>query len=94
MILTSYFDVGVHYKKNNGVSSKLAPVSIVTLWIQVVMTDCFQQQSVITTCIHSVEMLFTRNSIILVVMHTDMKVACEDHMSSLMMASKHERAFD
>jgi hypothetical protein len=25
--------VGVHYKKNNAVSSKLAPVSIVTLWI-------------------------------------------------------------
>jgi hypothetical protein len=40
MILTSYLQVyvGVHYKKNNGVSSKLAPVSIVTLRIQVVMT--------------------------------------------------------
>jgi hypothetical protein len=32
-ILTSYLYVGVHYRKNNGVSSKLAPVSIVTLWI-------------------------------------------------------------
>jgi hypothetical protein len=31
MILTSYLYVGVHYKENNGVSSKLAPVSIVTL---------------------------------------------------------------
>jgi hypothetical protein len=28
------------YKKNNGISSKLAPVSIVTLWVQVVMTNC------------------------------------------------------
>jgi hypothetical protein len=27
MILTSYLYVGVHYKTNNGVSSKLAPVS-------------------------------------------------------------------
>jgi hypothetical protein len=43
MILTSYLYVGVYYKKNNGISSKLAPVSIVTLWIQV-----------ITTYIHSV----------------------------------------
>jgi hypothetical protein len=34
--LTSYLYVGGHYKKNNGVSSKLASVSIVTLWIQVV----------------------------------------------------------
>jgi hypothetical protein len=30
MILTSYLYVGVHYKKNNGISSKLATVSIVT----------------------------------------------------------------
>jgi hypothetical protein len=28
----------------NGVSSKLAPVSIVTLWIQVVMTNCCWKQ--------------------------------------------------
>jgi hypothetical protein len=45
MILTSYLYVGVGYKKNDGVSSKLAPVSIVTLWImtlriQIVMTNC------------------------------------------------------
>jgi hypothetical protein len=39
MILTSRLYVGVHYKKNNGVSSKLAPVSIVTLWIEVVMAN-------------------------------------------------------
>jgi hypothetical protein len=40
--------VGVHYKKNNGVSSKLAPVSIVTLWIHFgpcsTTVHCFQQQ--------------------------------------------------
>jgi hypothetical protein len=40
MILISHLYVGVHYKKSNGVSSKLAPVSIVTLWIQVAMTNC------------------------------------------------------
>jgi hypothetical protein len=40
MILTSYLYVGVHYKKNNGVSSKLVPVSIETLSIQVIMTNC------------------------------------------------------
>jgi hypothetical protein len=34
MILTSYLYVGVHYKKNNRVSIKLAPVSVVTLLIQ------------------------------------------------------------
>jgi hypothetical protein len=32
MILTSYLYVGVHYKKNNGVSNNAASVSIVTLW--------------------------------------------------------------
>jgi hypothetical protein len=40
MIPTSYLYVGVHYSKNSGVSSKLAPVSTVTLWIYVVMTNC------------------------------------------------------
>jgi hypothetical protein len=39
-----YISVGVHYRKNNGVSSKLAPVSIVTLWIQMVMTNCCWEQ--------------------------------------------------
>jgi hypothetical protein len=48
MILTSYLYVCVHYKKNNGVSSKLASVSIVTLWIQVVMTSiCWKQWAVV-----------------------------------------------
>jgi hypothetical protein len=32
--------VGVHYKKNNGVSSNIASVSIVTLWKWVVMANC------------------------------------------------------
>jgi hypothetical protein len=40
MILTSYLYVGVHYKKNNGVSNKIASVSIVTLWKWVVMANC------------------------------------------------------
>jgi hypothetical protein len=31
MILTSYLYVGVHYRKNNGISSELAAISIVTL---------------------------------------------------------------
>jgi hypothetical protein len=33
MILTSCLYVGVHYRKNNGMSSEVAPVSIVTVWI-------------------------------------------------------------
>jgi hypothetical protein len=33
MILTSYLYVGVHYRKNNGISSEVAAISIVTLWI-------------------------------------------------------------
>jgi hypothetical protein len=40
MILASYLYVGMQYRTNTGVSSKLAPVSIVTLRIQVVMTTC------------------------------------------------------
>jgi hypothetical protein len=32
MFLTSYLYVGVHYKKNDGVSNNIASVSIVTLW--------------------------------------------------------------
>jgi hypothetical protein len=61
MILISYLYVGVYYKNKNGVSSKLASVSIVTLWIQVVMTNCFQQQLVIITCIHRVTILTEAN---------------------------------
>jgi hypothetical protein len=47
MILTSYLYVGVHYRKNKGISSKLAPVSIVKLWIQVVMTNCCWKQWIV-----------------------------------------------
>jgi hypothetical protein len=56
--------------KNNGVLSKLAPVRIVILCIQVVMTaigssgilwnttvHCFQQRLAIATCIHNVTIL-------------------------------------
>jgi hypothetical protein len=50
MILTSYLYVGV----------QLAPVSIVTLWIQVVMDNCCKQFA-ITTCIHSVTILTGAN---------------------------------
>jgi hypothetical protein len=32
MILTN---IDVHYRKNNGISSEVAPINIVTLWIQV-----------------------------------------------------------
>jgi hypothetical protein len=42
MFLISYLYVSVHYRKNSGVSSKLAPVSIVItlLLIEMVMTNC------------------------------------------------------
>jgi hypothetical protein len=33
MILTSYLNVGVHYRKSNGVSSEAATVSIDTVWL-------------------------------------------------------------
>jgi hypothetical protein len=33
MNLTSYLYVGVHYRKHNGVSSEVAAITIVTLWI-------------------------------------------------------------
>jgi hypothetical protein len=46
MILTSYLYVGVHYRKNSGVSSKLA--TVVTLWIQVDVTNrCWKQWTVL-----------------------------------------------
>jgi hypothetical protein len=44
IILTSYLYVGVHYRKSNGISSKIAPVSIVTLWIQVGMVNHWWKQ--------------------------------------------------
>jgi hypothetical protein len=36
--------VGVHYRKNNGVSNNIASVSIVTLWKWVVMANCCWKQ--------------------------------------------------
>jgi hypothetical protein len=58
IILTNYLHVGVHYRKNNGISSEVASISIVTLWIKVdVVNHCFHQQLVITTFIHSVTIL-------------------------------------
>jgi hypothetical protein len=48
MILTSYLYISVHYRTNNGISSKIVPVSIVTLWIQVVMANgCWKQWTVV-----------------------------------------------
>jgi hypothetical protein len=44
MILTGYLYVGVHYRKNDVVLSKLAPVCFVTVWIQVVMATCCWEQ--------------------------------------------------
>jgi hypothetical protein len=44
MILTSYLYVGLHYRKKNGRMSEVAPIGIVTLWIQVVMTNCYWKQ--------------------------------------------------
>jgi hypothetical protein len=44
MILTSYFYVGVHYGRIMEFRAKLAQVSIVTLWIQRVMTNCCWKQ--------------------------------------------------
>jgi hypothetical protein len=37
MIIKSYLYVGVRYRKNNGISCEVAPVSIVTLWTKVDM---------------------------------------------------------
>jgi hypothetical protein len=45
MILTSSLYVGVRYRKNNGISSELAPVSIVTLCKQVVVVNRGWKQS-------------------------------------------------
>jgi hypothetical protein len=48
MILTSYLYISVHYRKNNGISSKIVPVGIVTLWIQVGMANrCWKQWTVV-----------------------------------------------
>jgi hypothetical protein len=48
MILTSYLYVGVHYRKNTGISCEEAPISIVTLWIKVgVVNSCWKQWTVV-----------------------------------------------
>jgi hypothetical protein len=57
MILTSYLYVSVHYRKNNGISSEVAPIGIVTLWIKLDVVNRCWKQLVITTCIHSVPIL-------------------------------------
>jgi hypothetical protein len=71
MILTSYLYVGVHYMRNNGILSKVAAISIVTLWIKVDVVNpqgahlgpcsttvhCFQQRLTTFTVIYSVTIL-------------------------------------
>jgi hypothetical protein len=65
MILTSYLYVGVHYRRNNGISSEVAPISIVTLWIQVgVVNRCWKQWTVVEhgpSCI--VHLVYEKQSI-------------------------------
>jgi hypothetical protein len=47
MILKSYLYVGVHYRRSNGISCEVAPISIVTLWINVdVVNRCWKQWTV------------------------------------------------
>jgi hypothetical protein len=57
-ILTSYLYISVHHRKNNGISSKIVPLGIVTLWIHFgpcsTTVHCFQQRLAIPTCVHSV----------------------------------------
>jgi hypothetical protein len=60
-ILTRYLYVGVHYRKNNGISSEVAPISIFTLWIKVDVVNCCRKQLAITTCIHTVTILTGAN---------------------------------
>jgi hypothetical protein len=48
MILTSYLHVGVHYRKNDEISSEVAPISIAALWIKVgVVNRCWKQWTVV-----------------------------------------------
>jgi hypothetical protein len=44
MIPTSYLYISVHYRKKNGISSKIVPVGIVTLCMQVGMANCCWKQ--------------------------------------------------
>jgi hypothetical protein len=67
MILTSYLYVSVRYKKNNGVSSKLATVSIVTLWIQVVMANCCWEQWTVVE--HDPRSLIKHHNKVVILMH-------------------------
>jgi hypothetical protein len=48
VMVTSYLCVGVHYRKNNGISCEVATVSIVTLWIKLDMVNrCWKQWTVV-----------------------------------------------
>jgi hypothetical protein len=48
MILPSYVYVGVQYKRNNGLSSEVDPISIDTLWIKVVVVNrCWKQWTIL-----------------------------------------------
>jgi hypothetical protein len=48
MIGTSYLYVGMHYRRNKGISSEVAPISIVTLRIKVdVVNRCWKQWTVV-----------------------------------------------
>jgi hypothetical protein len=48
MILTSYLYISVHYRKNDGLSSKIVPVGVVTLWIQLGMANhCWKKWTVV-----------------------------------------------
>jgi hypothetical protein len=48
MIFTSYLYVGMHYRMNNGISSEVASISIVTLRIKVdVVNRCWKQWTVV-----------------------------------------------
>jgi hypothetical protein len=64
MILTSCLYVGVLYRKNNGISREVAPISIVTLWIKVdVVNRCWKQWLTIYTFIHSLTILIGATSL-------------------------------
>jgi hypothetical protein len=60
MILTSYLYVGVRYRGNNRISSEVARISIVTLWIKVDVVNCCWKQ---WTFIRSVTILIGATSL-------------------------------
>jgi hypothetical protein len=43
-VLTSHLYISVHYRKYSGISSKIFPVGIVTLWIKVGKANCCWKQ--------------------------------------------------